>query len=285
MMEVAKPTCRALIMLGMHRSGTSALSGTLWRLGLDLGTDLMPPEEGSNSLGFYEHNSIVPAHEILLRTLDSHWSDTEPFPNDWLESAAADEARTSIRSVLDRDFPAGRTMDWGVKDPRLCRLVRLWWPLLDSVEPCFILVRRDPAEVAASLETRDGMTWEAALRLWWRYMSEAERDTRGATRIFVDYDQLLGDWRTLVDRIGSAFAVPGLPTLALDSAGLGALEVDRYLDPAERHHRGTRDRGHRRTPERIAAFDAAFRAAIENPSPRMEQAFAELEAERTCDGR
>jgi len=271
------PTCRALFVLGMHRSGTSALGGTLWRLGLDLGTNLMPPEEGSNSLGFYEHNSIVPIHEVLLRAMGSHWSDPEAFPSGWLKSAAAEEARAAIRTVLDHDFPAGRATDWGMKDPRLCRFVALWRPILERVRPCFILVRRDPAEVAASLEARDGMDWEAALWLWWRYMSEAERDTRGEARIFVDYDQLLNDWRGLVARIAAAFAMPDLSPIGLDPLGPGAAEVDRYLDPAERHHRASRERDQRSMPGPVAAFDTAFRAAIDAPVGAKDDSFVELD--------
>ena len=277
MMAPGGATCRALFVLGMHRSGTSALSGTLWRLGLDLGSNLMPPEEGSNSLGFFEHNSIVPIHEILLRSMGSHWSDTEAFADGWLESDAAAEARAGIRKVLDHDFPAARARDWGMKDPRLCRFVRLWRPLLNSVQPCFILVRRDPREVAASLEARDGMAWDAALRLWWRYMSEAERDTRGEVRIFVDYDQLLGDWRELIARVSDAFAAPGLPALAFDTSGPGAVEVDRYLDPAERHHRAAREAERRSMPEAVAAFDAVLRAATEAWAGASDDGFAALD--------
>jgi hypothetical protein len=270
------PSRRALIVLGMHRSGTSALAGMLWRLGLDLGTNLMPPEEGSNSLGFYEHNSIVPAHEILLRAMGSHWSSAEPFPDGWLESRAADEARGSIEQVLDHDFPPGRAVDWGMKDPRLCRFVRLWRRLLTGSEPCFILVRRDPREVAASLAARDGMEPEDAAWLWWRYMSEAERDTRGARRIFVDYDELLGDWRKLVSKIAGAFAVPGLPAVALDPNGPGAAEVDRYLDPAERHHRGRAATDGVPLPDTVAAFDAVFRDAIAGGGASANLQFAAL---------
>lgn len=277
MMVSEGPTCRAIFVLGMHRSGTSALSGTLCRLGLDLGSNLMPPEEGSNSLGFFEHNSIVPVHEILLRALGSHWSDTEAFPDGWLESDAAAEARAGICKVLDHDFPAGRARDWGMKDPRLCRFVRLWRPVLKTVRPCFILVRRDPREVAASLEARDGMEWGDALRLWWRYMSEAERDTRGEVRIFVDYDQLLGNWRGLMARISDAFTVPGLPALALDPSGFGAVEVDRYLDPAERHHRAAREGERRSMPEAVAAFDAVFREATEARPGASDDGFVALD--------
>lgn len=277
MMVPGGSTCRAIFVLGMHRSGTSALAGTLWRLGLDLGSNLMPAEEGSNSLGFFEHNSIVPVHEILLRAMGSHWSDHEAFPNGWLESAAAVEARVEIRRVLDHDFPIGRAVDWGMKDPRLCRFVRLWRPLLKTVRPCFILVRRDPAEVAASLEARDGMEWDAALRLWWRYMSEAERDTRGEPRIFVDYDQLLGDWRGLMARVSDAFTVPGLPPVALDPSGFGAVEVDWYLDPAERHHRVAGEKERRSMPEAVAAFDAVFRAATEARPGASDDGFAALD--------
>lgn len=277
MTAASAPKRRALIVLGMHRSGTSALTGTLWRLGLDLGTNLMPPEEGSNSLGFYEHNSIVPIHEILLREMGSHWSSAEPFPADWLDGPAAGRARAAISDVLDHDFPPGGTEDWGMKDPRLCRFVRLWRPVLTDSEPCFILVRRDPAEVAASLAARDGMEHEAAARLWWRYMSEAERDTRGSRRLFVDYDELLSDWRKLISRIGDAFAVPGLPALAFDPAGPGAAEVERYLDPAERHHRARAESGRCALPDPVAAFDAALRQAVSGGGAAADTRFAALD--------
>ena len=67
----------ALLVLGMHRSGTSALTRVLNLLGVALGDDLMPPGP-DNPLGFWEHQGIVSVHEALFAELDRRWDDPRP---------------------------------------------------------------------------------------------------------------------------------------------------------------------------------------------------------------
>ena len=88
----------ALLVLGMHRSGTSALTRVLNLLGASLGDDLMPPGD-DNPLGFWEHQGIVSVHEALLVALERRWDDPRPMPDDWLESEPAREAGEAIAAV------------------------------------------------------------------------------------------------------------------------------------------------------------------------------------------
>jgi hypothetical protein len=93
----------ALLVLGMHRSGTSALTRVLNLLGVALGDDLMPPGP-DNPLGFWEHQGIVSVHEALFAELDRRWDDPRPMPDGWLDSDAAREAGEAITAILHRDF-------------------------------------------------------------------------------------------------------------------------------------------------------------------------------------
>ena len=70
---------RALLILGMHRSGTSAVTGALALRGVYLGQDLMPPGP-DNPRGFWEHAGVVAIHERLLEALDRRWDDLRAMP-------------------------------------------------------------------------------------------------------------------------------------------------------------------------------------------------------------
>ena len=48
---------KCIVVLGMHRSGTSVLMGVLSMLGVELGLNLMAPTEG-NPRGYFENQSI-----------------------------------------------------------------------------------------------------------------------------------------------------------------------------------------------------------------------------------
>ncbi|HJX24749.1 MAG TPA: hypothetical protein VJ252_01225, partial [Chthoniobacterales bacterium] len=65
---------KAVVILGMHRSGTSALCGALDLLGVDFGERLMPANH-ANEKGYWEHEEIVRFHDDLLSSLGSRWDD------------------------------------------------------------------------------------------------------------------------------------------------------------------------------------------------------------------
>ena len=224
------PARIALLVLGMHRSGTSALTRVLNLLGVTLGDDLMPAGP-DNPSGFWEHNGVVAVHERLLAALGRSWDDPRPLPEDWLHSPAADQATRDIEAIVRRDFST--TPLWAVKDPRLCRFLPLWRRVLGAlgIEPRILLMTRHPEEVAGSLERRDGLPAAISELLWARYLLDAASGSEGCKRCLLAYADLLQDWQATTR---NALKSIGLD-LAPDAAQVA--QVDAFLRPQLRHHR------------------------------------------------
>lgn len=223
----------AIIVLGMHRSGTSALTGMAGLLGVSPGNNLLPAVENVNPKGFWEHAEIVAIHNQLLEAFDSSWDDDRPLPEGWWHTPTAIGFRTMLLKVLRRDF--GDRSLWLVKDPRLCRLLPLWLDIMDELncQPRFLISLRNPAEVAHSLRVRDNLPEAQSCLLWLIHMLEAEQLTRGRLRAFVAYDKLLRNWQetaaTIEQTLSFHWPIP---------IGQAAPAVDAFLDPSLRHHSG-----------------------------------------------
>jgi hypothetical protein len=226
----ARTRSSALIILGMHRSGTSALAGVLSLCGIDPGPSLMPGVAGVNPKGFWEHQEVVAVHERLLETLNSSWDDERPLPAGWWRQPEVAPYQDELLALLRRDFSASPL--WLLKDPRLCRLLPLWLVILRELDvtPHFVICMRHPGEVAMSLERRDGIPAERASLLWLEHLIDSERGTRSLPRAVVTYEQLLADWCSTLRHIASHLSIP----LALDGAVAG--KVSAFLEPALRHH-------------------------------------------------
>jgi len=223
-------THHAILVLGMHRSGTSAVTRVINLLGADLGGDLLPPAE-DNALGFWEHRGIVKIHEELLDALGSSWHSVQPLPAGWLSTTAAITARGKLIDTL-REFSNAPL--WAVKDPRLCRLLPLWLLVLDdlNVRAHAVFVVRHPDEVGQSLLTRDGIPLAHTRLLWLQHLVEAEAASRDFSRVVISYDDLLRDWRGCVQRMGSELLLQW--PVSISEA---RLSVEQFLNPGERHHK------------------------------------------------
>ena len=68
---------KAIVVVGMHRSGTSAVSGVLDELGVFMGRNLFAPQKGVNEKGFFENAKVVDINERLFDALLGSWDD--PF--------------------------------------------------------------------------------------------------------------------------------------------------------------------------------------------------------------
>lgn len=218
---------RVLVVLGMHRSGTSALTRVLGVLGATLPADMLAANP-DNPRGFWESRAVVHRHEALLREQSSFWHDILPVAEDWYATGeAARYEDLLVQDVLD-DF--GDAPLAVIKDPRMCRLMPLWERVFHRAGyvPTYIVTLRDAMEIAASLQRRNGFPLEKGLLLWLAHMLAAESGTRGKPRVFASYDDVLADWRGVVDRIGSGAGVE------FDCAGHGA-EVEAFLSADLRH--------------------------------------------------
>lgn len=225
----------AILVLGMHRSGTSALTRVLNLCGVELGVRLMPPAEGNNELGFWEHLEAVDIHERLLMQLGRSWSDPRSLPAGWLESPAAAGAIERIKTLARTEFADSAL--WAVKDPRACRFVPLWTKALGElgIEVRLLFALRHPDEVSASLARRDGLSRAESGMLQLNHFFEAALASVGQVRCVVTYGSLLENWRGCVRRITAEL---GLELPGLDAA---AARVEQFLDLGARNHHSVDD--------------------------------------------
>ena len=180
-----------VLVVGMHRSGTSLLAGVLNTLGITfpgkaIAADIHNPD------GYFEWAEVVHIQERLLIDLERWWPSpqgTFALPNDWLLHPATVRARLRLHTLLQCEVPRHNSL-WAIKDPRCSRLLPLWFELArDLGIPLKIfLAVRNPAEVITSLVNRDGpitgMDSNRAQQLWWRHNLEVVEATRGLSSSF-----------------------------------------------------------------------------------------------------
>ena len=204
------PIKEFIVVLGMHRSGTSALTGLLANLGFSTCKNMMPATQ-ANPKGYFECIDITVIHDELLKELGSFWYDVRFLPKEWLTSEAALKAKAKLKSQFEKEFAED---DYCVfKDPRLCILLPLWLEIFQELEikPVFIIITRLPNEVAASLAKRDKLFANNANLLYVQHLINAERYTRDYKRVVINFSDLLQDWQSAIRLIDEHLDLHLLP--------------------------------------------------------------------------
>jgi len=212
----------AIVVLGMHRSGTSSVAGALSILGAASPRTLMPAAE-DNPKGFWESQILMTFHDKLLEAGGSNWRDWRPFGLPGVLDRRP-EFLLEARERLDEEFGGQKLIVF--KDPRLCRFFPLWEQVLEDAGYRIVVVTplRSPTEVAASLIARNAMSVEQACRLWLRHVLTSERASRGHPRLFVEWSDFLRNWRGSAQRMQVSLGLD----LDLDNAQC-ARGVDEFL--------------------------------------------------------
>lgn len=263
---------RILVVLGMHRSGTSALARVCNLLGADLGKHLLSAQP-DNPTGFWELEKISSIHDEILAAQGSRWDDIREFPANWWQASSVNSFKDRLTEVARREFADSKLAC--IKDPRISRLLPLWQAIFRRLDwaPRYIFIVRNPLEVAASLASRDGFGPYRSHLIWLRYALEAERWTRGTTRALIDYEDLLGNWR---ETMNAAWRRLDLGDLKIGSETTTL--VDQFLQSDLRHHSAAPDDLERdRQSALVRAVYRNYRAAVESDAPRAHQALAESE--------
>ena len=226
-------TRTAVIVLGMHRSGTSATAGVLSLLGIATPRHLMAPTK-DNPKGYWESTTLMTVHDRILRSAGSSWHDWDRFNPVWIDSPAAPPLLAQLEEAIASEFDGAPTLL--VKDPRMCRLMPVWRVVLGrmGIDARVVMPLRKPLEVSLSLQARNSFGPLQGQALWLRHVLEAEAGSRGLVRSVVTYDALLHDWRGVVARVGRELGL-AWPRWS----GAVEAEVDGYL--TEELHRNRRD--------------------------------------------
>ena len=219
---------KLVLVVGMHRSGTSAVTRGLKTLDVELGDRLWPPNEAVNAKGFWEDMDINALNIEMMKALNTDWHYLTPIRGSEIAVLRNSEFFPRAIELLRAKF--GDSERFGFKDPRVAKLLPFWREVVAhcQYEGNYLIMTRHPLSVVASLRRREGFEAEKSYLLWLVHMLESLGATNGCRRVLVDFDRLMQDPDREMTRIGSAFS------LAVNAKAM-ATYTSEFLDEALRH--------------------------------------------------
>lgn len=224
-----------LFVLGFGRSGSSALARVLSLCGAALPTGLLG-STADNPRGFWEPRAVIHLNQAIMWRLGSSGYDPSLSVRQHgvVDAKEKGEWIARIRQYL-HSLPSAPLIL--IKEPKTTALCGIWFEATRQAgfDVAAVIAVRHPEEVIGSLAERARRqkylraSPELTSALWLKYNLLAERATRGAPRVFVEYSNLLEDWRREVKRVST--------TLALDLNTCDEGEVDHFLTEDLWHHR------------------------------------------------
>jgi hypothetical protein len=213
-----------ILVIGMHRSGTSATTASLEALGVStLAESDQIVASHWNERGNYESRALKDLNDRLLFSLGGTWSGPPDLTPGWETDSSQDVRRAKAVRTFAKYFPT-RPMVW--KDPRNCITLPFWRTVI-APPLAAVFVLRDPLEVARSLAARDGVTVTYGLALWDRYVRSASTNLVGLPTMVADYARILDDpttWlrelTTFLGEIGATSRSPSEPDNTWLASGL-----------------------------------------------------------------
>jgi len=213
-----------VLVIGMHRSGTSALAGALDAMGFEAGPsdDLMEGDEG-NPQGYFELRSIASLNDEILSHYRGRWDSPPLFAPGWEHDHAARAYATRARDALAEVYASEAYV---LKDPRISLLLPLWRQVTDA-STCAIVIVREPLEVASSLTRRNGLPTASGLALWAAYNRALLRDLEGMAVHLCSYTDLVNDPTTVLSEVRDSLLAWALVTEDVDlSSAIASIRPD-----------------------------------------------------------
>ncbi|WP_213939881.1 glycosyltransferase [Pseudomonas sp. dw_612] len=219
---------KIIIVLGMHRSGTSALTRALSTMGIGLG-DTLHPAGVDNPTGFWEDRDVISINNKLLSRLGSAYDRVGVLDVDLSDDPIVEVIYQEAKTLIV-EKTAGILM-WGMKDPRIPRLLPFWQKLLTELEfdISYVIALRNPLNVANSLAHRNQFASLKSYLLWLEHMLQAVSYTTSEKRLVVGYDNLLSNPRQEILRISAALELPEPIEDEISTY------INEFLDPGLRH--------------------------------------------------
>ncbi len=214
---------RGVMVVGMHRSGTSAVTRVVNLLGVPLGREDDIYSAKDNPSGHWESRQLCALNDMILNVFGGFDIATPPMPRSWLESRRAALLRPVMRATFNDVYQGER---WLWKDPRVCLTLPLWRQVLNDF--CVVFVVRDAGPVVRSYHRREGFPLFYCYALWEEHNRRAVAALSGLPVVTVDFDGMLED---------------PLPQVKLLSEGLSSVGVqlnDEIATAAASVHRRTR---------------------------------------------
>lgn len=217
---------KVVCVLGMHRSGTSLVTHLLNICGVYLG-DEKELLSGclDNKKGHWENREIMQINDKILQIFEGSWDKPPIFPKNWENDERLDELYKKAQALIDKMNQESNV--WGFKDPRTCLTLPFWQKIIPDMK--YIILIRNPKEVADSLYKRNGINISDGLLLYLSYWNSILKYTNKENRCFALFDNYFSDWETELKKI-------------LDCAGLefdfkDKEKIEEFISPSLRHNK------------------------------------------------
>ena len=220
---------KLIVVVGMHRSGTSAISAGLQVLGINLGDKLLPPVSGDNDKGYYEDVDITTLNVEILSAINADWFTLTTISSLELTHLRKQgyflRAVNLLRQKMTMNFPL-----FGFKDPRVAKLLPFWNDVFAhlNLHVNYVFVVRHPLSVVKSLEKRINLIPEQAYLLWLTHIMISISNIPFEKSVCVDYDRHMRSPDNELNRIATAF------DLKIDQVSLHIYKTE-FLDAHFRH--------------------------------------------------
>ena len=219
---------KLIVVLGMHRSGTSAITRGLQVMGVGLGDRLMAPMEDVNAKGFWEDIDLNSLNIEILKAIERDWHHLAPIEISHIEKLRNEGYLLRAVELLRQKISSAPI--FGFKDPRVAKLLPFW---KEAFSHCqfkvnYVLAMRHPLSVVKSLAKRDGIAAEQSYLLWLGHVITSLTGSAGDKRVLVDYDRLMQSPDGELMRIAKSM------DLKIDPAELQSYKTE-FLDPELRH--------------------------------------------------
>jgi chromosome segregation ATPase len=275
---------RIVVVLGMHRSGTSAIARGLKVLNVDLGDNLMPGAPGENEKGFWEDLDFYRLNEKLLAKIGSAWDHLRRIDVAPLCREEFAEERFEASALIERKMRSSSV--FGFKDPRTTILLPFWQCVFEDLglEESYVIAVRNPLEVCESLRKRNGFEPSFSMALWLKYTWSAVNHSADRQRVCLSYRNLLSEPAKELARVAAS---AGLHTATASSPAMIEF-VSEFLSAELRHNRIS-DLEMRRSgiiPAATQALYSALLESAENDAPLNISSKLKAQVEQyliTCD--
>jgi len=199
---------RVIVVLGMHRSGTSCITKGLEVLGVDLGDNLMSGLKDNNEKGFFEDLEFNSINIDLLSCLGHDWQSLYPISDTEMNSSIV--TKLQKKAVIFLNKKTSDKVILGLKDPRATRLLSFWISVFkkSDVRASYIFAARNPVSIIKSLKKRDGIDLKKSTYLWLEHVIPSLNLLQKEETVVVGYENLLINPAKQLKRIATFLALP-----------------------------------------------------------------------------
>ncbi len=220
----------AIVVVGMHRSGSSAMARLLSLAGATLPNGLMHAGDG-NETGHWEPQRVADYNDVVLAAFDAAWDSPFGLGVNATRRAALNPFIEGARTIIREEY--GDASLIVLKEPRISLVADLWIEALEAEGySCkFVITVRPPTEAASSLRKRNGFALDKGLLLWGAYVASAELLTRAHDRVFCRYDDVLVRPASVLDDIEAKLRIE-LPRRTAQAHAA----MDAFVRPVLKHN-------------------------------------------------